>query len=204
MWMFVMMVCLLDQNQASPLPWEHRSLQLILQQQLDQTSPSPTPDVGQQRTSSSSSSSSSVSSESSQSSESFELLQAPSNSNDSLWLSELVLLGQRASERAGDRETGDDSVGSTERHRALLLTFHRLLSPPRLGGRGPGLAAGVGGATAEGGVKGVVGVVEEGGNKREDMDPVFPRPADRLTFDVPDHAHHHDYHGNEAGLELGL
>lgn len=87
---------------------------------------------------------------------------------------------------------------------ALLLTFHRLLSPPQLGVRGPGLAAGVGGATAEGGVEDGVGVEEEDGDKGEHMDIVLPRPADRLTFDMPDHAHHHEYHGNEAGLELRL
>lgn len=94
------------------------------------------------------------------------------------------------------------------------MTFQQLLSQPRLGGRGPGLAAGeaaagVGGATAEGGVEGVVGVLEEGGDKGEDSHLDFLRlvddsgqRADGLTLDLLDHAH--DYHGNEAGLELGL
>lgn len=66
----------------------------------------------------------------------------------------------------------------------------------------------VGGATRDGDVVGgVVGGAEEG----EEADAASPRlvddsteQADGLTLDSPGHAHHHDYHGNEVGLELGL
>ncbi|XP_045920027.1 uncharacterized protein LOC123979961 [Micropterus dolomieu] len=180
MWVFLIMVCLLDQNQASPLPWEHSSLQPILQQQADQTMPSAVPD--QLKTSSSSSSSSSASSESSQSSEgpqqlrerqalenaaveqvdsaqeSSEVLQPASNSSSTLWLQELVSLGGRAGERDGERDTWDDD-SRERRHRVLQLTSHGLLSPPRLNltadqdAAGPGEATGdQGGAITEGGV----------------------------------------------------
>ncbi|XP_070786166.1 uncharacterized protein [Enoplosus armatus] len=150
--------------------------------------------------------------------ESSELLQSPSNRNSSLWLNELVLLGER--------DTGDDSVGSREsRHPALLWTFHHLLSQVRLGGRGLSLtageaAAGLGGAIGEGGgpitdVGGPDGdmglaAVEEGG-VREEIDAEFPQVmddsterADGMTLDLPGHAPRHGYHGNEAGQELGL
>lgn len=108
---------------------------------------------------------------------------------------------------------------------ALFLTFHHLLSPPRLGGRELGLtageaAAGLGGATityvggptiTDAGVaEGEVGVVEgeEGGVREDEMDAEFPRllddsteRADRLTMESPGH---HGYYGNEEGLELRL
>ncbi|KAL7374980.1 hypothetical protein ABVT39_010064 [Epinephelus coioides] len=248
MWKFVLTVCLLHQNQAVPLPWEHGSLQPFLQQQLDQSSPSPPPDVLQQTTSSSSSSSSSssVSSESSQSSEetqqlreqqnlentaveqvdtsqeSSELPQSPSNTTSSLWLNELILVGERAGERDRETETGDNSAESTEsRHRALMLTIHDLLSAPRLDGHGVEAAAEagevithMGGAEGEAGVTaGEVGgetadtgvaAVEEGGVRGEEIDAEFPRLMDDSTEAVDRHANHHGYHGNEAELELGL
>ncbi len=62
-----------------------------------------------------------------------------------------------------------------------------------------------------GGAEGEVGVGEEGGVREDEMDAEFPRllddsteRADGLTLDSPGHADHHGYHGNEAGLELGL
>lgn len=64
--------------------------------------------------------------------------------------------------------------------------------------------------TEVGGADGVVGVTEEGGDKGEEIGTEFPRllddsaeRTDDLTFDSPGLAHH-DYHGNEAGLELVL
>ncbi|XP_026180388.1 uncharacterized protein LOC113140686 [Mastacembelus armatus] len=225
MWMFVVLLGLLHRSPAAPVTGEHSgSLQLVLQPQLDQPTPSATTDMNQQTTSSSSSSSDT--SESSQSSEGpqqvrerlnlentaveqvesfedgsqegLEFLQPPSNSSTSLWLNELVLLGERAAERDRERETGDDSTDSG-RQRALLMTFHPLLTRPRTETGGP--------STQEGGAEGLMGVVtEEGGVKEEKVDAVFPQlvhtePGDGPTFD---YAHYNGYHGNEAAPELGL
>ncbi|KAI3375952.1 hypothetical protein L3Q82_016369, partial [Scortum barcoo] len=135
--------------------------------------------------------------------------------NSSLWFNELVLLGERAGERHRERETGDDSVESRE-SRALLLTFHHLLSPPRLGERQLNVTLGetLGGATMTvGGAGGDVGgqLGEAGGVKYNEMDAEFPHllddsreRADGMTMDSPGHALHHGHHGNEAALELGL
>lgn len=48
-----------------------------------------------------------------------------------------------------------------------------------------------------------------GGATGAETDAEFPRrledsEEDGLTYDHPDHAHHHGYHGDEAELELGL
>ncbi|XP_044040360.1 uncharacterized protein LOC122870287 [Siniperca chuatsi] len=219
MWVFLMTVCLLDQNQAAPFPWERSSLQPALQQQLDQTAPSAAPDVGQQKTSSSSSSSSSVSSESSQSSESRQQLReqqqlentaveqmdssqesSPSSTISGLWLNELVSVGERAAARRR-RRRGDDSVASREsRPRALMTSLHLRGRPRGLRLAAGEAAAGPGGAvTARGGAE-----REEGGVTGEEIDAEFPRLPGGLTLDSPGRAHLHGYHGNEAGLELGL
>lgn len=101
------------------------------------------------------------------------------------------------------------------------MTFDHLLSRGRISRPGPGLTAdeapgratreGGGALTEVGGAESVVGVAEEGGDKGEEIDAEFPRllddsaeRADDLTLDSPGLAHHHNYHGNEAGLELGL
>ncbi|XP_005952454.1 uncharacterized protein LOC102289413 [Haplochromis burtoni] len=227
MWLLLMIVSLLDQNQAVPLPGDLHSLQLLLQSQVDQTAPSAPPDPAQKITSSSSSSSSSVSSESSQSSEgpqmvrerqnlentaveqvdssqeSEELLQPPSDTNSTtstnLWINELVLLGERAGEQEGDgeRDTRDGEDSVESQHRPLLMTFHHLLTQPRH--REPGLISEV---AAEGGVSEVGDV---GGAREENSEFLrlwgdsIEREAG-LTFDVPDQG----LHENEAGLELGL
>ncbi|XP_030580588.1 uncharacterized protein LOC115776924 [Archocentrus centrarchus] len=217
MWLLLMIV-LLDQNQAAPLPGELHSLQL-LQNQMDQTAPSPPPDPPHILTSSSSSSSSSVSSESSQSSEgaqmlrerlnlentaveqvdssqeSVELLQPPSYTNSTtstnLWFNELVLLGERVGEQDGDgeRDTGDNSVESE--HRPLLMTFHHLLTRPRHRETNH---------ISEAATEGDGGV---GGAREETFE--LPRLSDDsteaehgLTFDEPDQG----FHGDEAGLGL--
>ncbi|XP_051799973.1 uncharacterized protein LOC110972078 isoform X2 [Acanthochromis polyacanthus] len=207
MWLFLVTVVLLDLSQATPLPGQRSDLQFLLQDQVYltiSTTPAPPP----QKRSSSSSSSSSSASESSQSSEgpqqlrerqnlentSTEHLQPPSNTS-SLWLNELVLLGERVSDRDGDggnEDGGDNSVES--RHRALMLTYHHLLS--RLRHRDPGLITGVGGAAGD-----------VGGAREEHLDGEFPNLSDnsmeggnRLTFDLPGLSSH----GDEAALELGL
>ncbi|CAJ1048328.1 uncharacterized protein LOC114921865 [Xyrichtys novacula] len=244
MWALMLMMFLLDQNQAAPLPWEQLSLQPIGQLQ-DQTRPSPSarPATARPRTFSSSSSSSSASSESSQSSEgvqplrdrrklentaveqvdsSQESLELPSSPSSSLWLSELVLLGQRAHERGGERSTGDDSAGSAEsRQRAMTLTFHPLMTRPRLDGGLPDLtpaeaASSLGAGTGEGGGavidedEGGVANAEEGGVGGGAEFDSFRRPfgdsVERggLTFDSPGHTHHNGFYGNEGELELRL
>ncbi|XP_040887705.1 uncharacterized protein LOC121177437 [Toxotes jaculatrix] len=192
-----------------------RSLRLVLQHQVDQTTPSAVTDVTRQKTSSSSSSSSSVSSESSQSSEgpqqvrerqnlentavehmdssqeTSEILQSPSNSSTSLWLNELVSLGVESRER---------------RHRVQLLTSH-LMSRPQTRETSP--TTEVGGTTTyrDGAIQttgGDLGV--EGGARGAEVDSESPRLLDdsREREDVPDHTHHHGYHRDEEGLELGL
>lgn len=88
------------------------------------------------------------------------------------------------------------------RPQALMLTYHHLLSPPRLAGRGLEAPAEGGGAvTAVGGAE-----REEGVARGEETDVEFPRPSDDSTetADGPIALHHRGYHGNEAGLELGL
>ncbi|XP_056225008.1 uncharacterized protein LOC130164352 [Seriola aureovittata] len=220
MWMFVVIVALLDQNQAAPSTGERGgSLQL---QQLDLTTPSTVTYLAEQRTSSSSSSSS----ESSQSSEepqqmrerqnlentaveeadssqeSSELLKSPSNSSTSLWLSELVSLGERVGVRDRKRDTGDESVERESKHRALLLTFHPLLS--RTQTTEPGLTTEEGGAVPTvGGASKVEGVA-----RGAEVDAEFPQLSEEskeqeegLMYNLPDHAHNH---GDEAELELGL
>ncbi|XP_008303664.1 uncharacterized protein LOC103375226 [Stegastes partitus] len=218
MWLFLMVVALLDHSWAAPLPGKHGGLQLLLQDQVYVTFSTTPAAPPQKQSSSSSSSSSSASSESSQSSEgpqqlrerqnlentaveqvdssqeSSERLQTPSNTS-SLWLNELVRLGQRVFERegdAGDEDAGDDSVES--RHRALMLTYHHLLS--RLRHRETGAVRAVGGAAGD-----------VGGAREEKLDGQFPRllvnnieEGDGLTFDLPGLGSH----GDEAELELGL
>ncbi|XP_035005496.1 uncharacterized protein LOC118102962 [Hippoglossus stenolepis] len=205
MWMFLLMVSLLDQNQAAPSTGERGgSVQLSLQQQGEQTTVNlDLPDIAQQTTSSSSSSSAS-SSESSQSSEEVQQLRDRENlaveqmdsseeslTNSILWLNELVSLGERVDERHRD-----DSVEIQERSRPQ--TTDRILTTE------------VGGATTalQGSVSPTVDGLE--GGARGDVNVEFGRllddsveREDDLTFDVPDHGQH-SYHGDEAELELGL
>ncbi|KAG7214964.1 hypothetical protein INR49_022924 [Caranx melampygus] len=179
MWVFVVIVGLLHQSQAAPTTGGPEGPHLILLPQLDQTTE--LQQIQEQQNLENMAVEQVDSSE-----ESSEVFQSPSNSSTSLWLSELVLLGERVGERDREKDTRDDDV--------LSLTFHPLLSQaePSLsmtrGGRG---SLGVGGAT------------------RAETDAEFPRLLDDseengLTYDHPDHAHHHGYHGDEAELELGL
>ncbi|KAM7376827.1 hypothetical protein PAMA_013547 [Pampus argenteus] len=203
MWMFVMMACLLRQNQAAPIPGEHGSLQVTantLLHHLHHIQASASPDVDPQKTSSSSSSSSSsVSSESSQSSEGPQMLRERQNlenaaveqtdsqessethtNSSSLQLNELVLLGEQVRERDGERDTGGDSVANEEsRGKALFLTYHHLLSRPP-----PRAADSLGGATGE------VGGVRE----------INAESMEGLTIDLPDHTDYHRYRGNMVWL----
>lgn len=55
-----------------------------------------------------------------------EILQSPSNGNTSLWLNELVALGQRAGQRDEERDTGDDSM-ETSRNRVTQHMTHNTL-----------------------------------------------------------------------------
>ncbi|KAM7376828.1 hypothetical protein PAMA_013547 [Pampus argenteus] len=208
MWMFVMMACLLRQNQAAPIPGEHGSLQVTantLLHHLHHIQASASPDVDPQKTSSSSSSSSSsVSSESSQSSEAVEQTDSQESSethtnSSSLQLNELVLLGEQVRERDGERDTGGDSVANEESRgknyishdaipemkdssplpQALFLTYHHLLSRPP-----PRAADSLGGATGE------VGGVRE----------INAESMEGLTIDLPDHTDYHRYRGNMVWL----
>ena len=105
----------------------------------------------------------------------------------------------------------------------VLLTFHHLMTRPRgVALTAGGAAADLGGAirwegvaeTVVGGVtrdRDVVGGVVGGAEEGEETDAASPQleddsteRADGLTLDSPGHAHPHNYHGNEAGLELGL
>ncbi|KAF3698410.1 hypothetical protein EXN66_Car014091 [Channa argus] len=244
MWMFLVIVALLDQNQAAPFAGTNSSsLQFSFQDQMDQTQPSAMPDVVQQQTASSSSalSSSADTSESSQSSEgaqqmrerqnlentaanmentavehmessqeSTESLPSPSVGNTSLWLNELVSLGQQAGERDRETDARDNSVESS-RHRAQ--TFHPLLSRPQT--KESSLTNEVNGATTPGGVVtptvagtgGAVGVDAGEKSDEEELPQTLDdstEKADRQTFNLLGHPHHHGYHGNEGGLELGL
>ncbi|KAK2863584.1 hypothetical protein Q5P01_003117 [Channa striata] len=157
--------------------------------------------------------------------ESVEILQSPSTGNTSLWLNELVLLGQRASERDTETDTGDNSVESSQhrvtpsQHDSLVtdnveaLMFHPLLT--RLRSKEPSLTTAADGAPTPGGVvmPTVAGTEEAaaaaaGEQSEEDEFPQLPddstEKADGLTFNLLDHPYHHGYHGNEDGLELGL
>ncbi|KAK2863596.1 hypothetical protein Q5P01_003129 [Channa striata] len=142
--------------------------------------------------------------------ESVEILQSPSTGNTSLWLNELVLLGQRGSERDTETDTGDNSVESS-RHRALM--FHPLLTRPR--SKEPSLTTAADGAPTPGGVvmptvAGTEGAAAVAAGEQSEEDE-FPQllddsteKADGLTFNLLGHPYHHGYHGNEDGLELGL
>lgn len=98
-----------------------------------------------------------------------------------------------------------------------MLTFHPLLTQPRNKetSQTPEESR-TGETTTPGGVvvptvtNGAAGVAsgEVGEVREEEADAEFSQllddsteKADGLTFDLLDH---HDYHGNEAGLELGL
>ncbi|TKS65529.1 hypothetical protein D9C73_028367 [Collichthys lucidus] len=176
MWMFVMMFCLLDHNQA--LPWEHSSLQLLLQQ-VDQTGPQQLRERQQLENMV----------EHMDSLESSELLPLPVNS---LWINQL---GERADER-------DASEDGERRHQTLLLNFD--LKPGPTEG---GAITEIGGVDGEVGVvTGHDGGYE--GGEEAGLTRLVDDSAERddgMTVDSPGNAnHYHSYHGNEEGLELGL
>lgn len=52
--------------------------------------------------------------------QSVEVLQSPSNGTTSLWLNQMVALGQRAVQRDEEQDTGEDSVEGG-RHRVTKL-----------------------------------------------------------------------------------
>ncbi|XP_030580648.1 uncharacterized protein LOC115776970 isoform X2 [Archocentrus centrarchus] len=187
MWLLLMIVSLLDQNQAAPLPGELHSLQL-LQNQMNQTAGA---QMLRERLNLENTAVEQVDS----SQESVELLQPPSYTNSTtstnLWFNELVLLGERVGEQDGDgeRDPGDNSVESE--HRPLLMTFHHLLTRPRH--RETNL---ISEAATEG--DGGVGRAREKTFELPRLSDDSTEGEHGLTFDEPDQG----FHGDEAGLGL--
>nr|XP_043876860.1 uncharacterized protein LOC122766234 [Solea senegalensis] len=218
MWMFLLIVSLLDQNQASPTAGARGdAVQLIPQQEPVPITPSTTTAINQQTGSSSSSSSSSASSESSQSSEGLQQVrerqnqetmaleemdssqESRRNKSADPWLNEPALVREGLDEQ--QRHAGDDSVES--QHQALLLNLHHLLGQPETKEIIP--TKEVGGETTY-----VSENALDGGGVGADIVDAQLLPLDsmerenELTFDTPYHYHYHGHRGEEAALELGL
>ncbi|KAM7376825.1 hypothetical protein PAMA_013547 [Pampus argenteus] len=221
MWMFVMMACLLRQNQAAPIPGEHGSLQVTantLLHHLHHIQASASPDVDPQKTSSSSSSSSSsVSSESSQSSEGPQMLRERQNlenaveqtdsqessethtNSSSLQLNELVLLGEQVRERDGERDTGGDSVANEESRGKNYISHDAI---PEMKDSSPlpqalfltyhHLLSRPPPRAADS----LGGATGEVGGVRE----INAESMEGLTIDLPDHTDYHRYRGNMVWL----
>nr|XP_015801791.2 uncharacterized protein LOC107376963 [Nothobranchius furzeri] len=232
MWMFLIVVSLLDQNQAASLPGKHGSVQLLLQQQY-QTAITPSPVAPQQKTSSSSSSSSSSSdsSDSSQSAQAFQLMRdQPKLENTeggqvdlSQEVGEQVDLSQESSEfflptsapsstnlqlselvLLGQRaEERQDS-----QNKAMPHTFHLLLSPSRETPQTTKVGGDfTDGGVYVGGVGGAGGQQDAGDDHDTDEDELngIPRVSDDSMEGGNGLALHLPGHrSDEAGLELAL